>query len=355
MCLQTKWGGLAIAAALLAGLMALPGRVVAQKGPETEDAAKVASYVKQLTSKDTLVRKQVARALGAMGARARTAVPALREALLDADEAVRTAAAAALEEIGSAPPRDGREQLRRALEAAEEQRAELARLLEEARAKLSEQEKQLRVERARALEARDAEAARHKELQEVLKKLEAESRQARAAAEEAAAEADRRRREAQRAQDQAAVQDKRMLDLERRLTALMNRSVTAEVEAKMLQERNAALLQRIKELEAQQPGAKSPAGTPGAQNPPPTDVEGMVVDVNPETGLVKLSLGSDGGLARGHTLEVFRLKPEPKYLGTVVVVEVHPKEAIAKPVKPLKAGLAIQKGDHFASRILGRR
>src|SRR5438046_314285 len=66
------------------------------------DEAKVAEYGKALKSKDATVRKQVAVALGEMGAKAKSAVPALRESLTDADAGVQSAAAAALEKISGA-------------------------------------------------------------------------------------------------------------------------------------------------------------------------------------------------------------------------------------------------------------
>jgi hypothetical protein len=83
---------------------------------------------------------------------------------------------------------------------------------------------------------------------------------------------------------------------------------------------------------------------------PPAGVEGEVKKV--EGGLVQISVGSDAGLAKGHTLEVFRLRPAPKYLGQVRIVEVKPTEAVGKVVgRPLGE---IQKGDRVASRIKGR-
>jgi hypothetical protein len=359
MSFRPKSSCVVVVAGLMVGLLALPGRSAAEPiaAPPKEDEAKVARYVKELTNKDPLVRKQVAHALGAMGARARTAVPALREALLDTDEDVKAAAASALEKIGSGPARDDRDQLRRALQEAEQQRAELAKILEAAKEKLAEQQSRLAEERAQRLEALAAERDRNKELQDVLKKLEAQRHEARAAAEEAAAEAQRSRAEERRAREQADVQQKKLLDLEKLAAALRDRAVASELAAKSAQERNAALLEQIealqKEVEKLRAGKKAPPGAPAERNPPPKDIEATVVDVDQESGLLTLSVGSDSGLSKGNTLEVFRLKPEPKYLGTVTVVEVRARDAVAKPVKPLKRG-AIQKGDQVASRILGR-
>jgi hypothetical protein len=348
-----------VVAALLVGLLAPPGRAAAEPiaAPPKEDEAKVARYIKELTNKDPLVRKQVAHALGAMGSKARTAIPDLREALLDTDEEVKAAAASALEKIGPGRTKEDREPLRRALQESEQQRADLAKLLEETKDKLAEQQKRLAEERAQRLEALAAERDRSKELQDALKKLEVQTREARAAAEDAAAEAERSRQEARRARDQASAQEKKLLDLEKLAAALRDRAAASELAVKAAQERNAALLDQIqvlqKELEKLRAGKKGAPGTPVEQNPPPKDVEGTVVDVDQENGLLTLSVGGDSGLSKGNTLEVFRLKLEPRYLGTLVVVEVRARDALAKPVRPLKRG-TIQKGDRVASRILSR-
>ena len=66
---------------------------------------------------------------------------------------------------------------------------------------------------------------------------------------------------------------------------------------------------------------------------------------------MKISIGSDAGLTRNQTLEVFRLSPLPKYLGTIRILEVSPNEAVAQPTGRPSAPL--QAGDRVASRILG--
>src|SRR5262245_24416190 len=92
---------------VLAVLVIAPVARAAPAPAEDGDAAKVADYVKSLKSKNATVRKQVAVALGEMGSKAKSAVPALREALRDADEGVQAAAAAALEKISGERAPDG--------------------------------------------------------------------------------------------------------------------------------------------------------------------------------------------------------------------------------------------------------
>jgi hypothetical protein len=94
-------------------------------------------------------------------------------------------------------------------------------------------------------------------------------------------------------------------------------------------------------------------GDDSAKNPPPENVEGLVKDVD-KSGLVKITIGSDAGLTKSHTLEVFRVKKDvpPKYLGVVRIVEVTAKEAVGQPVGKLTAPIEV--GDSVASRILGK-
>jgi hypothetical protein len=85
------------------------------------------------------------------------------------------------------------------------------------------------------------------------------------------------------------------------------------------------------------------------RNAPNDNLEGQVMKTDPQ-GFMTLSLGTDSGLAVGHTLEVFRLNP-PKYLGTVRIMTAKPNEAVAKPIgRPLGP---IAPGDRVASKILG--
>jgi hypothetical protein len=86
------------------------------------------------------------------------------------------------------------------------------------------------------------------------------------------------------------------------------------------------------------------------KNPPSEPVEGTVAKVDAKSGLVTLSVGSDAGLEKGHTLEVYRVNPA-KYLGTVRVIQVTPHEAVAQPVGRTQA--PIQAGDKAASKIVG--
>jgi len=63
---------------------------------------------------------------------------------------------------------------------------------------------------------------------------------------------------------------------------------------------------------------------------PPKTLEGVVRSVN-AAGLIEVSLGSDDGLRKGHTLEVYRtVGGQSTYVGRVEVVSVGPSKSVCK-------------------------
>jgi hypothetical protein len=90
-------------------------------------------------------------------------------------------------------------------------------------------------------------------------------------------------------------------------------------------------------------------GASEPKRPPTLELAGSVKMVQEKTGFVLVDLGSDAGLERGHTLEVYRLEPEAKYLGTIRVVQVRPKDAVAQPVGKLLG--AIKPGDKLTTKL----
>jgi hypothetical protein len=94
---------------------------------------------------------------------------------------------------------------------------------------------------------------------------------------------------------------------------------------------------------------------PGAgKNPPPGNVEGLVNNVD-SNDMMTLSIGSDAGLTKGHTMELFRIGASPsqsKYLGTIRILDVQAKQAYAQAVGRLTDTPRV--GDRVASRILGK-
>jgi hypothetical protein len=87
------------------------------------------------------------------------------------------------------------------------------------------------------------------------------------------------------------------------------------------------------------------------KNPPKEDIQGIITKVN-SSGLVSLNIGSDAGLRQGQTLEVFRLKPNPTYLGTLRIEGVKKETAVGKLIS--RRGKELQIGDLVASKVLSR-
>ena len=94
-------------------------------------------------------------------------------------------------------------------------------------------------------------------------------------------------------------------------------------------------------------GATAAGGLRGA-NPPPDNLEGVVRRA--DGNLVTISLGSDAGLSKGNTLEVFRLS-EGAYLGRIRIVEVFPSYAVATTVGRMSKPIKVD--DRVATKILG--
>jgi hypothetical protein len=141
----------------------------------------------------------------------------------------------------------------------------------------------------------------------------------------------------------AAVDSRKIQDLEKKLKAL--------------QEEIDALRKQIERQQSGSKGKDASAAPPGQVlnllNPPNVDLRGKVLKVDSShRSLVQIDLGSDAGLKLKNTLEVFRLAPQPKYLGRLLVLEVGPDYAIGRLVST-QAGndLNVRPGDLVASLI----
>ncbi len=88
------------------------------------------------------------------------------------------------------------------------------------------------------------------------------------------------------------------------------------------------------------------------QNPP--QVEGIVMESDPDGKFVRISLGSNHGLSKGNRLEVFRVKPDSKYVGRIELIEVDPDRSVGK-ILPQFRRATIQEGDLVASHITASR
>ena len=130
-----------------------------------------------------------------------------------------------------------------------------------------------------------------------------------------------------------------------------NRSTTEGLRKQIEQLRKELEDLRTREEERNRPGLFK-----RDENPPADSISGKVTAIEAATGLVRISIGSDAGLTKGHTLQVFRIDPIPaksKVLGTLEVLSVRPNDAVARPVR--QPAVPIKAGDSVAPRILQGR
>ena len=169
---------------------------------------------------------------------------------------------------------------------------------------------------------------------------------------------DKRQQEVGLMEDMVKERDKKNGELAKQLTDEHQLAVQRGIQADTLNVRNKDLYAQLQEAQEQlkkRPGTgMNGTSTASATNPPPENVEGSVRQIDP-SGLMALSIGSDSGLKKGHTLEVFRPNFEnplqSKYLGTIEVVEVSPKEAVARTRRRVSD---IQVGDKVAASLTPR-
>jgi DNA repair exonuclease SbcCD ATPase subunit len=178
--------------------------------------------------------------------------------------------------------------------------------------------------------------------------LEAFSRKVREIEREAAAaltEA-RARAEAALAAERAARQLAE-LDAAKAAKELRDREITLQAKLAQFEARNADMTLRIAELQREIALLRQGIKPEKPLNPPPADnIQGAVKEV--KDNLVVIDIGSDQGLQRGQELEVFRLKPQAKYLGKLRLVEVRPTQSVGQIVNPKEK---VQTGDKVTSRI----
>jgi hypothetical protein len=191
------------------------------------------------------------------------------------------------------------------------------------------------------------------QLRDDLAKLRQKSDQQMALASRSGAEVEKRQEDVAKLRDVLRKAEQNVNDLVKKNAELVQEATVAKIDARSVQDRNnrleAQLQEKEKELKRISAGGAGAAVRAGSKNPPPDNVEGLVKNTD-SSGLMTITIGSDAGLAKGHTLELFSLNPA-KYKGTVRVLEADARQAVVQPVGRLIA--PPQPGDRVASRILG--
>jgi hypothetical protein len=109
---------------------------------------------------------------------------------------------------------------------------------------------------------------------------------------------------------------------------------------------------KLGELETGSVAGSFTSADPNRANPPAVPVRGSVEKIDAKDGLVEVSIGSQEGLKKYHTLEVYRLRPQAQYLGRLRIVEVFEHKALGRMVRsPLSAARPLQEGDLVAGTL----
>jgi hypothetical protein len=143
------------------------------------------------------------------------------------------------------------------------------------------------------------------------------------------------------------------IQLTRDMNEMRDRAVAAEIQSRAFKDMNGRLESQLQDMARDMTRMRSDrgsvAGASRGLNPPPDNVEGLVRRA--EGNLVTITIGSDAGLQRGHTMEVFRYGQNPRYIGRIRIVEVTPTQAVGQATGRMTAPMQV--GDRVASRILG--
>jgi hypothetical protein len=119
----------------------------------------------------------------------------------------------------------------------------------------------------------------------------------------------------------------------------------ANSQTKILIAENASMKQALTDL-GYNPAVASRIGKP------PPKIDGRIRAATPD-GLVEVSLGSDDGLMRGHTMEVYREGATPnatKYLGRIEILSTKADVSVGKVIPQYRRG-NIEKDDRVATRL----
>jgi len=155
------------------------------------------------------------------------------------------------------------------------------------------------------------------------------------------------------------IREKTILKIEDENRNLRASAIANENLSKALQVRNEHLLEQVMQarrdlarLESGNKGGNTEVSTdPSRPNPPKVFVKGQVNEVGKD-GLVEISIGSDQGLKKYNTLEVYRLSPKAEYLGTVRIVEVYNHRAVGRLVRSsFTTRSPVRQGDRVASTL----
>jgi hypothetical protein len=128
--------------------------------------------------------------------------------------------------------------------------------------------------------------------------------------------------------------------------------------ARTRQIQNEGLLEQLREsniaLTRLQLGVNPDLGrirNPNEPNPPAVKIDGKIEKV--EGTLVQLTIGTDHGLKENNTLDVYRLQPNPQYLGMVRIVDARHHTSVGRLIPSGNAAnkMQLREGDLVTSKF----
>lgn len=190
--------------------------------------------------------------------------------------------------------------------------------------------------------------------------LKAELDKAKTAVEVAEKERERRNEEVKNLGEALKLRESMIIDLEGKVSFFQAEAVSLKAKADSLQARNENLLEENKRLAVALARERTGGGTgdgpvklPHEPNPPTALVNGTIERVDGD--LVTLTVGSDHGLKKNHTMEAFRLDPEATYLGMIRIVEVHHHSSIGRLERTsISRRIPLRAGDKVISELKAR-
>jgi hypothetical protein len=132
---------------------------------------------------------------------------------------------------------------------------------------------------------------------------------------------------------QIARRDTDLLGLRHDITVFRDKSTASDIAFRSAQTRNEQLLAQLETVNRQLAQFKASGvsgGLASNRTPPPDDVRGRIEELIPGTQLARVSIGTDVGVTRGVTLDIYRLGATPLFLGTIEITNAEPKQAVGR-------------------------
>jgi hypothetical protein len=207
--------------------------------------------------------------------------------------------------------------------------------------------------------------ARQSELDAEIKRIDKEYRDQKVNAEKAILvkeqmiqEAKRLQAEVQLLNDVVAKREQAILTLQTDIKRYVNEAQEKQELARKATERNIQILAKLQKTEellnkyvqGTTVTTNVPVTDPSYRNPPTAFVKGRIMKIDAtDRTLVTVSVGSDVGVNKDNTLEVYRLQPQAEYLGRLLIREARHNEAVGRLMPSRSAKGALREGDVVAS------